>query len=60
MAVVFEKLVAAARPLMEYLQQHHPHVTAIVTTNTTELVETLYHTGKIKPIGEDETEGPTG
>jgi hypothetical protein len=35
-----EELQAAARPLMEYLKKrHHPHVKAIVDSDSTEIVE---------------------
>jgi len=40
--VEFEKLRMAAMPLIKYLNEnHHPHVTAIVTSTSVELVEGL-------------------
>jgi ABC-type phosphate/phosphonate transport system substrate-binding protein len=37
-----EELKTASKPLMDYLKKnYHPHVTAIVTNNSVEIVEGL-------------------
>lgn len=40
------EFLEAARPLIKYLaENHHPHMTVIVTANTAELVEGQMKTG---------------
>ena len=44
----------AARPLIQYLaENHHPHVTAIVTSTSAELLEAKMSTGQIMDYIQD-------
>ncbi len=49
-----DEFEAAARPLIKYLaENHHPHVTAIITSTSGELIEGLTSTGQIMDYIED-------
>lgn len=50
----YDEFTQACRPMLEYLAtNHHPHVTAIVTSTDAELLEGLKSTGKIMDYIQD-------